>query len=166
LLLTATICPGQTTTASDHHETALILEQQGKNPEAETEWQQYLKTHPASAEAYAHLGLLNARQEHYKEAVPLYRKALALDPRFPSMRPNLGLALFKGGNLSGAIAQFKPLLSSAPSGSADAQRLNILLGMAHYGLREYAAAVGYLKEAAAKDPQNLELRLSLAHSCL
>jgi tetratricopeptide (TPR) repeat protein len=172
LVLATPFSLGQTTAASDHlRQTALALELQAKNPEAETEWLQYLKTHPASAEAYAHLGLLNARQEHYKEAVPLYRKALALNPRFPSLRLNLGLALFKGGDLSGAIAQFKPLLSSASGNSASgdstqAQRLNILLGMAHYGLREYPAAALYLKAAAAKDPQNLELRLSLAHSCL
>jgi tetratricopeptide (TPR) repeat protein len=32
---------------------------------------------------YAHMGLLEARQERYKEAVPFYRKALALNPHFP-----------------------------------------------------------------------------------
>jgi tetratricopeptide (TPR) repeat protein len=167
LLLAVPVCLGQTNAASNHQrQTALVLEQQGKNPEAETEWVQYLKTHPASDEAYAHLGLLNARQERYKEAVSLYRKALALNPRFPGLRLNLGLALFKGGDLSSSIAQFRPLLSSASSGSTEAQRLNILLGMAHYGLREYPAAALYLKKAAANDPRNLDLRLSLAHSCL
>ena len=40
-----------------------------------------LKAHPADAEAYAHLGFLEARQEHYKEAVPLYRKALGTQSR-------------------------------------------------------------------------------------
>jgi tetratricopeptide (TPR) repeat protein len=38
--------------------------------------------------------------------------------------------------------------------------------MAHYGLGDYAAAVPSLQEAAARDPQNLQLRLALAHSCL
>ena len=33
-------------------------------------------------------------------------------------------------------------------------------------LEEYAQAAPYIKEAAASDPQNLALRLALAHSCL
>jgi tetratricopeptide (TPR) repeat protein len=38
--------------------------------------------------------------------------------------------------------------------------------MAHYGLGEYGEAAPYLKKAVAADPQNLSLRLTLAHSCL
>jgi hypothetical protein len=39
------------------------------------------------------------------------------------------------------------------------------MGMAHYGLGEFAEAVPYLKDATAGDAQNLPLRLVLAHSC-
>jgi tetratricopeptide (TPR) repeat protein len=147
-------------------QTALALEQQGMNVEAEAAWRVFLKAHPSNPEPYAHLGLLEARQEHYKEAVPLYRKALAMNPAMPGLRMNLGLALFKGGELKQAILEFKPLLKSQPPSSPDGQRLNTLIGMAHYGLGEYAAAAPYLKQAAAHDPQNLSLRLALAHSCL
>ena len=153
-------------TAEGPRQTAIALEQQGKNAEAEAVWQAVAKAHPSDPEPYAHLGLLEARQEHYKEAVPLYRKALALNPAFPGLRLNLGLALFKGGEMKPALQQFNLLLKSAPASSADAQRLTILIGMAHYGLGEFAAASPYLKQAAARDPQNLGLRLSLAHSCL
>src|SRR5438874_1434332 len=38
--------------------------------------------------------------------------------------------------------------------------------MSHYGLGEYRAAVPYLKQGTASDPQNLPFRLVLAHSCL
>ena len=41
-----------------------------------------------------------------------------------------------------------------------------LIGLAHYGMGEYAAAVPYLKQATAADPGNLPFRLSLAQSCL
>jgi tetratricopeptide (TPR) repeat protein len=68
--------------------------------------------------------------------------------------------------LKQAILEFKPLLKSAAAGSPEAQRLTILLGMAHYGVGEYAEAVPYLKAAAARDPGNLQLRLAVAHSCL
>ena len=40
------------------------------------------------------------------------------------------------------------------------------MGMAHYGLGEYADAVPYLKTAVSRDAQNLQLLLALAHSCL
>jgi tetratricopeptide (TPR) repeat protein len=151
--------------AADATGVALALEQQGKNVEAEAAWRAVLKTHPASAEAYGHLGLLEAREQNYKEAVPLYRKALALDPAMPGLRLNLGLALFKSEQLKEAIQEFTLLKAKAPD-SPEVQRLNILIGMAHYGLGEYAAAARFLKQAAAVDTQNLELRLALAHSCL
>ncbi len=131
-------------------QTAVALEQQGQITEAETAWRAVLTAHPDDAEAYAHLGFLEARQEHYKEAVPLYRKALALNPNMPGLRLNLGLALFKGGELKQAIAIFTPLLKATPPSSPDAQRLTALLGLAHYGVGEYTAALPYLKKAAAR----------------
>jgi hypothetical protein len=38
--------------------------------------------------------LLEARQQHYAEAVGFYRKAMALNPAMPGLRLNMGLALF------------------------------------------------------------------------
>jgi len=151
---------------SSERESAFALEQQGNISEAENAWRSIVKAHPGDAEAYAHLGFLEARQEHYKEAIPLYRKALAVDPAMPGLQLNLGLALFKAGELKEAIQVFTPLLKSQPASSPEAQRLTALIGIAHYGIGEYAAAVPYLKTAAANEPQNLQFRLLLAHSCL
>ncbi len=166
-LAATVLCLAQTMPGpANQRQIALVLEQQGKNAEAETAWRNFLRTHPKDPEPYAHLGLLEARQERYDAAVPLYRRALALNPNVSGLRLNLGLALFKGGELKQAIAEFKPLLNSAPSDSPDAERLSILMGMAHYGLGEYADAVPYLKTAVSRDAQNLQLLLALAHSCL
>jgi tetratricopeptide (TPR) repeat protein len=167
LAMAAANCLGQEAAAADNQrQTAISLEQEGKNAEAEAAWRAFLKVQPANPEAYAHLGFLEARQERYSEAVALYRKALALNPAMPGLRLNLGLALFKAGDLKQAIQTFDLLLKSQPPTSPEAQRLATLIGMAHYGLQEYAAAVPYLKEATASDPQNLPFRLVLAHSCL
>jgi len=84
----------------------------------------------------------------------------------PGLRLNFGLALFKAGDLKQAARVLQPLLRTAPPDSPDAQRLRLLLGMAYYGAGEYAAAVPYLRDAMARDPQNLPYRLVLAHSCL
>jgi len=143
-----------------------VFEQQGRSADAEAAWQLYLKTHPSSSEAFAHLGLLEARQEHYREAVPLYQKALALRSTIPGLRLDLGLAFFKTGEMREALEQFSVALKSTPPSSPDRPRLTILMGMCHYGLGEYAKAVPYLRKAAGDDPQNAELRLALAHSCL
>jgi tetratricopeptide (TPR) repeat protein len=165
LAMTAANCLSQA--SADHlNQTAIALEQEGRNPEAETAWRAFLKVQPANPEAYAHLGLLEARQERYTQAVALYRKALALNPAMPGLQLNLGLALFKAGELKAALQTFDPLLKSEAPASPEAQRLTTLIGLAHYGLGEYAVAIPYLKEATARDPQNLAFRLVLAHSCL
>jgi tetratricopeptide (TPR) repeat protein len=167
LALAASAAPAQAPKVSDpQRQAALALEQQGKDSEAEAAWRAYAKSHPSDPEPYGQLGLLEARQEHYKAAVPLYRKALAMNPNVPGLRLNLGLALFKDGELKEAIPEFGKLLRDTPAGSPDTQRLDILIGMAHYGLAEYAKAAPFLRDAAASDPQNLPLRLALAHSCL
>ena len=165
LFLVAFSALGQSASV-DLRQSALAFEQQGKIAESEQAWREYLKTHPSDAEPYAHLGLLEARQEHYSDAVSLYRKALQLKPGMPGLRLNLGLALFKAGDLKGAIPEFATLLKNSPPNSAEAMRYTILLGMAHYGLGQFARAAPYLKTAAAADPQNLPIRLALAHSLL
>lgn len=167
LTLASSVIPAQTASvAHNDRDAAFSLEQEGKFSEAETAWRAIAKAQPSDGEAYAHLGFLEARQEHYKEAILLYRKALALNPAMPGLRLNLGLAQFKAGEFKDAIQTFTPLLKSEPVASPEAQRLTALLGIAHYGAGEYAAAVSYLKTAAVNDPQNLQFRLLLAHSCL
>jgi tetratricopeptide (TPR) repeat protein len=155
-----------TPAGESQRQSALAFEQEGKVAEAEAGWRSLLSSQPNNAEAYAHLGLIEARQAHYKEAIVLYQKALNLNPKMPSLRLNLGLAYFKAGDLLAAIQTFEPLLKSEPKSSPEALRLVTLIGLAHYGMGEYAAAVPYLKQATAADPGNLPFRLSLAQSCL
>lgn len=170
--LLAIFCCGRTAQAQDskpaaaQRQNALQLEQQGKLDEAAAEWRRLMKARPKDPEPYARLGLIAAREEKYQEAVAMDRKALALNPRMPGLRLNLGLALFKGGDLKGAIAEFTLLRKAAPAGSEQAQRMTVLLGMSYYGLGQYAQAVPLLREAAQHDVLNLPLRLALAHSCL
>jgi len=150
----------------DPRQAAIALEQQGKTTEAEAAWSALAKAYPTNAEPFAHLGLLEARLEHYTEAVAAYRKAMALDPAMPRLRFNLGLAYFKAGAYKEALQQFQPLIKTEQPDSDEAQRLAILIGMSHYGLAEFAAADPYLKQASDRDAQNLPLLLTLAHSCL
>jgi tetratricopeptide (TPR) repeat protein len=151
---------------SDSRVEALALEQQGRNPEAEQVWKTIAEADPKNPEAFAHLGLLESRQEHYADAVVNYRRAQKLDPTMPGLEMNMGLALFKASQFPDAIKAFALEAGKYPANSPQGQRLNILLGMAHYGMGDYFVAIPYLRRAADQDPQSLPLRLALAHSCL
>ncbi|MFZ2022951.1 MAG: tetratricopeptide repeat protein [Terracidiphilus sp.] len=167
LIIATTAGIGQVASTNDNRRsTAIALEEQGRVSQAEAAWQQIAKTDPNDAEAYAHLGLLQAREEHYKEAIPLYRRALALNPKMPGLRMNLGLAYFKGGDLHSAVTTFEQLLGATPRSSPEALRLTTLIGLANYGLGEYADAVPHLKAATAADPENLPFRMMLVRACL
>jgi tetratricopeptide (TPR) repeat protein len=152
--------------ADDPRQAAIQFEEQGDIPKAQTEWEAVLNRHPQDAEAHAHLGLLEARQEHYNEAVTHYRKALVLNPDMPGLRLNLGLALFKAGKMKDAATTFLPILKNLPPDSQESLRVTTLIGLARYGAGDYTGAVPFLKKAVAADAQNLPFRLTLAQSCL
>ncbi len=145
---------------------AIALEQAGRNAEAEEAWKQIADVHPSDPEAFAHLGLLEARQENYSAAITSYNRALELAPDMPSLEMNLGLAYFKAGQFPGALKAFSAELQRQPADSSTAKRLSLLLGMTHYGMGDYFVAIPYLQRAADEDQRNLPLRLTLAHSCL
>jgi tetratricopeptide (TPR) repeat protein len=166
LVLAMASCSASAWSQSKTAQNAASLEQQGKTLEAEDAWKALSRAQPANPLPFAHLGLLEARQEHYAQAIAFYRKAMALSPAMPGLQLNLGLAYFKNGDYQKAIASFAPLLKAAAPDTDDAQRLTVLIGMSHYGLGEYAAAVPFLKDASEHDAQNLPLLLTLAHSCL
>jgi tetratricopeptide (TPR) repeat protein len=166
ILLFAMPLSGQQRFQDSQSQIAAALEQQGKFVESEAAWRVVLKAQPNNAEAYAHLGFLEARQEHYRQAIVLYRKARVLNPSIPALDMNLGLALFKAGDLKEAVQVFSRLLQTQVPGSEESLRLKTLIGMADYGLQDHSAAIPYLKEATVADPRNLPFRLMLAHSCL
>jgi len=141
---------------------AFSLEREGKLVEAEAAWSALAKQFPNNPEPLAHIGLIEARQQHYDEAIRYYRRAMALDPRMPGLQLNLGLAFFKTGDYKQAIAELDPLLKAKP----EDPQLTILTGMSHYGLEQFTEASPLLERASQQDPQNLTLLLTLAHSCL
>ena len=166
LVLAMASCNAPVWCQSNAEQAAIALERQGKTVEAEDAWKALSLAQPANPLPFAQIGLLEARQEHFTQAIAFYRKALALDPSMPGLRLNLGLAYFKDNDYEKAIPTFAALLKAAAPGSDEAQRLTVLMGMSHYGLGEYAAAVPYLQHASEHDAQNLPLLLTLAHSCL
>src|SRR5215469_14755771 len=142
--------------------TAMALEQSGQTAEAESAWSAILSADPRNAEALAHMGLLEARQQHLETAIDYYRRAIAIDPDRPGLQMNLGLALFQAAQFPDAIRAFSSEIRKHPGD----QRLMILLGMAHYGMKDYLVAIPYLQKAVERAPQDVTLRLTLVRSCL
>lgn len=147
---------------TDPGQVAFSLEREGKLAEAEVAWAALAKQNPLKAEPLAHLGLIESKQEHYLEAIKHYRRAMALNPKMPGLRLNLGLALFKASDYQQTIADLDPLLKAQP----EDQQLTILIGMSEYGLGHFADASRLLMQASSREPQNQTLLLTLAHSCL
>jgi len=144
---------------------AISLEKQGKADEAAAAWRRVVKADPKNAQAFAQLGLLEARLGHYDEAIAAYRAARKLKPGMPGLELNYGLALFKSERFQEAVVVIEGELKQHPEGP-EGVRLTMLAGMAHYGAREYKAAAGYLKRAAESDPRNPTLLLALGHCYL
>ena len=161
-LIALTSSSAQTVDPTGARANAIALEQRGDNAGAEHAWQTIAKADPRNAEALAHLGLLEARQERLESAIDFYRQAIALNPKLPGLQMNFGLALFKAAQFPDAIRMFSAEIKQHPGD----QRLTILLGMSHYGLKDYFVAIPYLRRAADRDPKNVTLRMALARSCL
>jgi tetratricopeptide (TPR) repeat protein len=161
LLVVASVVPPPAIAQASRPD-ALALEAAGHHAEAEQAWRSIVERDPGNAEALAHQGLMEARQEHYSQAITFYRQAEAIDPALPGLQMNLGLAYFKSSLYRASIKPFTLELSKHPGD----QRLIILLGMAHYGMGDYLVAIPFLQQASKMQPQSLPLRLALAHSCL
>lgn len=79
-----------------YHNLGAALVMQGRYSEAEAALLTYLQLSPPwNPEPPARLGLLHVDQKRYADAIPLLRRALALDPRFPLVRQDLVVALRK-----------------------------------------------------------------------
>ena len=127
---------------SDQGQVAVSLERQGKLAEAEAAWSALSREHPSNPEPIAHLGLLEARQEHYAEAIAS-TKGDGAQPRDARFALESRSRILQGWRLQAGNLELDPLLKAQP----DDQRLTILIGMSHYGLDEFAAAAPYLKQA-------------------
>src|SRR5579863_6374008 len=110
------------------------------------------------AVAEAARGTALARDGKYDLAIEHYKAALRLNPHLPGLYLNLGLAYFKSNHLSEAAAAFEEAVR-ADSGNFQARAL---LGMSYYGASRYQDAAAQLKLASETQPDNMELRFTLA----
>ena len=78
------------------------------------------------AGAWNDLGFYRLQADGPDAALPALRRAVALDPRLPTARANLGTALLASGDLDAAAAQFEAALRVDPSAVAALGNLGVV----------------------------------------
>jgi Flp pilus assembly protein TadD len=94
---------------------ALLLDQQGKHPDAQRLWARALERRPGDAALLNNLGLSYLASGDFAGAAGAFRRALAVDAKNPISHNNLGLALGRQGDYAGALAAFR---RAGPEGAA------------------------------------------------
>jgi tetratricopeptide (TPR) repeat protein len=120
-----------------HYTLGYLQHRSGRNEEADAAWQRaavtppdYCFPHrleemlvlqatiqavPTDARAPYYLGNLLYDRRRYEEAIDLWQRAAALDPAFPTVHRNLGIALFNvRGNADAAVAAFDRAQAADP----------------------------------------------------
>jgi tetratricopeptide (TPR) repeat protein len=103
------------------------------------------------------LRLINSGQA--EEALPLLRRAVALNPQSPDYHHNLGVAYAHRNRLDEAIAEFREALRLKPEGTSALS--NMGLALAHQGKIDEAAAA--FLECLRLEPNAVEARHRLAN---
>ena len=155
-----------------HYPLGLAYRSLGRRSEAETHLEAYGQVEVgfpdpvlgrlsgAATGVVAHLQAANHAliRGEYEEAEREYREVLAVEPDHVESRRSLGLALWRLGDLDGAIEQYRIAVQLDPSDSQNPYSLGILL--AENGL--WAEAIPQLEATVAIDPEFVRAHLSLA----
>lgn len=120
--------------AFTYHMLGVALALQGRYADAETVFEEYARRDPDSVMAVADLGLVRLQQGRHAEAIPLLRRALAMNPANANLRPVLAQALRersealgregKAGEADALLSEARAVLAgaSAPVGGPPGQR--------------------------------------------
>ena len=107
-----------------------------------------LKNQPDSAESLNMLATIYLKQSKNKEAIPIYKKLLAITGENAGASRRLASLLIESGEYSEAINILTDLAKTAPGDPIS----QILLGRAQIGLRKYPEAIEILRSVSTNDP--------------
>ncbi|OBY27544.1 tetratricopeptide repeat-containing sulfotransferase family protein [Leisingera sp. JC1] len=141
-------------------QTALTLTRQGNHKAALKAAKSAMKKHKGHPlfPNLAAVALCAAGKE--REAIPLYRKALELDPSFHDARRNLGLAL----TATGQTAKAETVLAKAVQQQPQDVSSWLALASARRSLQKFTGARTAAAEAVRLAPQNLQAVRLLAEA--
>ena len=126
---------------------------QGKFPEAQAAWQQYIKLTNGAPEAYNDSAYCYEAAGQLDKAEETYKTAIAKDPVHSPCRVNYGLMLARHDRIDDAVAQLSTALKPA--------EVSYNLGSVFYQRGMMAQAKAYYQDALNKDPNLTDARKAL-----
>jgi Tfp pilus assembly protein PilF len=127
---------------------ATIYWKQGKDADAEREWEASLHLAPRSAIVLNNLGLLRSKQKRYEEAEDLLGRAMRLKPNYTDPHINLGTLDLELDRPAEAELQFRAAVALSPL-SVDAHNK---LGKLYLESGRWAEAEEQYRASAASQP--------------
>lgn len=134
---------------------AQVLLEAGRPAEALAGLRQFVNS-SESANAWYQLGKVELAEDHTKDAVRAFRKALEIRPGFIQAALSLGYLYEEKGSPKEAIAVYREAFEESQD-SAAANRIATI----YLKLEQYDKAVPYLEAAIANDPEDLNARIKL-----
>lgn len=153
-------CQHVLTAAPNHpealHLMGLALLQQQRLTEAQEYLERAIALHPNNVEMLNHLGVVYSSQSDLARGIQVYRQAIALNPSTQSYQ-NLGVALYRQGNLTEAIATYQQLVERYPDCVEGWQ----WLGATFQGLRQLEQAAYCYRRMLVVQPSSLHAHNNL-----
>ena len=140
-----------------HENFATLLQDFGREPEAQKHWQRVIELLPHNEQGWFGLANLLDSEGRSADAIPLFREAIRRRPVASEARSGLALALANAGRTQEAITEYERLVRVAP-GFVEA-RINYGLTLAGQGKHGDAAAQ-YL-EVIRLQSNNVPARVNL-----
>jgi tetratricopeptide (TPR) repeat protein len=135
-----------------------VLNASGSSDQALALYQQAATDHPRDVPIHIFLGELFEARKDWPNARATYQKVLELQPENPIASNNLAYVMLQeGGNVDVALA----MAQTARRGMPDSPNAADTLGWAYCKKEAYASAIGLLKEAVQKNPNDASFHYHL-----
>jgi type IV pilus assembly protein PilF len=146
--------------AAAHNHLALIYMEMKRYPKSEDAFRVALKLQPEYPEVFNNFGVLMNRQDHYKEAIPWFEKAIASEKYSTpeNAYTNLGYTYYKLGDSTKAKAYHAKALDVAPQFCLASKNM----GDVYAKEKNYSKAADYFQRAVTNCPLYEESQYKLA----
>ena len=121
----------------------------GSNDEAETEFS--FSNDPEAIKQY-NAGIKNLTKENYAEALPYFKKAIEIDPKFVFALDNLAICYRRTGALDNALATYEKSLAVSPKGKTPLQNIPVIYELK----KDYPKAIESYKKFLLHFPDDAE----------
>lgn len=136
--------------------------EKGNSAAAVAEWEALVKEDPDDARIQNNMGAALARAGRFEEAIPHYKKGLALNPQYHAIHNNLGFALVTAGHVDEGIIQLEIGLGIYP----DSAELHNNLGRALALKGQMDNATSQFEQAVALKPAFADAHINLGSAFL